>query len=80
MRATVLGTKEVSYTSKKTGKHIEGLKIYYSYQEDKVNGLAADSLFLNKDKLRGLEWTPLVGDEFQPLYNKYGSVDTVEVF
>lgn len=79
MRALVLGTKEVSFTAK-DGSEIEGMTIYFSYGDPKVNGVAADKMFLRNEKLRGLEWSPKVGDEFQPLYNRYGKVDTVEVF
>lgn len=79
MRAKVLGTKEVSFTAK-DGNDIEGMTIYYTYLDEKVKGLAADKMFLRNEKLRGLEWSPQVGDEFQPLYNRYGKVDTVEVF
>lgn len=79
MRAKVLGKREVAFTTK-DGKEIDGVSIYYSYEEAKVTGLAADKLFLSNEKLRGIEWDPKIGDEFQPLFNRYGKVDTVEVF
>lgn len=53
MKCTVVGTKEVSYVSKKTGKPINGISLFIEREpndrDQGVRGLIADNIFISAE-------------------------------
>lgn len=77
MLATILGIENVSYTSKKTGQPAKGLKIYFAYPvpNDRGSGMRSEDAFISQN----VEFHAQVGDKVNIHYNRFGSVEEVEV-
>lgn len=75
MQCKLLGFKKTSFTAKDTGAKIEGLNLYVSYADNKVDGIACDRLFLTNEKAGN--YIPKVGQTLEVEYNKYGKPDAV---
>lgn len=76
----VVGIREVNYTSKKTGKEVQGIEVHGTYPSSRCTGVLTDKQFLSMfiiEKNGGL--IPEIGDEFIVSYNRYGQVDHYEV-
>lgn len=72
----VVGYRNVSYTSKKTGKEVNGVEIYGTYPSNNVVGEATGKEFLSQyiiEKHNGI--LPDVGDEFDVSFNRFGQID-----
>lgn len=76
---TIVGIQEgIEGKSKTTGKEYHGLRIHYTYEDKKVDGVACGNLFVNPDYV-SMDFVPKIGDRIQPLYNRYGSVESIAV-
>lgn len=77
MLATILGIENVSYTSKKTNQPVRGLKVYYAYpiNADRGIGMRTEDAFISQN----VEFHAQVGDKVNILYNRFGSVEEVDV-
>lgn len=71
----IIGIEELDYTSKKSGNRVQGYKLYMTYEQEKVNGLACISEFVSKEVGLGVE----VSDEVELLYNKFGQVTKIDI-
>lgn len=71
------GYKEVSYTSRKTGKPVSGVSLYVSRsidgEGDNCFGREVKELWLNERAT----YLPMVGDEVCIIFNDRGYVDDV---
>ena len=76
MNATVVGKKKISFTSK-DGHEINGANLHINYEENGVEGLAAEKFFISAVKFNANDIS--VGDTINVLYNKYGKVEKVEI-
>lgn len=74
----VIGKAQTSFTPE-GGQTYEGLRLYCSYESDKIEGVGTDLIkFVSMSKfLNGV--IPQIGDEIHVSYNKYGKIDYVEV-
>lgn len=71
----VIGMQHRHYVSKKTGKDVDGWNVFVVYEEDGVEGRACMSVWLNDEQVKKCE----VGSLINVLYNRYGSVQSVEL-
>ena len=82
----IIGIEYVKYTSKKTGKLVDGVNVYWrqllpitdkSGNELNNQGYACGHEYVKRDIFdkAGLS----VGDSFQCLYNKYGSIEDIKL-
>ncbi len=70
MQCELIGYKKTSFTAKDTGDKIEGLNLYVSYVDEKVDGMACERLFLTNEKAKN--FMPKVGQVLEVEYNRYG--------
>lgn len=70
MKYEIVGIENVDYESKKTGRRVEGYRLYVQFEKENCQGSATDCVFINKNILEGFT----LGDEVEILYNKYGKV------
>lgn len=75
----VIGIKNLDYESKKTGRRVQGVNLYCTYENSAVDGLACESIYLSNVKLSEFGWKPVVGDIFVPVYNRVGNIDKIEL-
>lgn len=74
MKCTLVGIKEVDYTSKKTGKHVTGKNLYVLYDAENVEGQVATDFYVRSDfSFDGIS----IGDDMNVFFNQYGSVDEI---
>ena len=79
----VIGLRNGSFTDKKTGEVVSYGRIYVTYPFESPDGKLPDGcqgekceeLRVPVDALSGVK----VGDMIEPVYNKYGRVQAVEV-
>lgn len=77
----VVGIKEVNYTSKKTGKEVNGVEIHGVYPSSRCKlGMLTDSQYLSMQIIKEHNnKLPNIGDEVEFFYNKFGQVERYEV-
>lgn len=71
----VIGIKNVNYVSKKSGKNVNGLMVYFTQPIKDGVGLSADSVFVSHDVAGNI----VPGDDVKIYYNKYGNVCSIEL-
>lgn len=71
----VIGIQRREYDSKKTGQHVTGYNIFVAYQQNGVDGVACESLWVSDDLF--LNADILVGDKVNVMYNRYGRVASI---
>lgn len=72
----IIGIQKSSFDTK-DGKHISGCFLFLTEERSNVQGVATERIFLSDDKLCG--YSPSIGDEIKPYYNRFGKVDFVEL-
>ena len=79
MDLMVVGYRKVSYTSKKTGLLVEGVKLYCECNSVKnVFGIYVEEIYLPNSKL-DYPLEDILGRKIEVLYNRFGSVERVIV-
>lgn len=73
----VIGVREMSGVSKKSGRPYSGVMVWYTEPQSGVTGLSSDSAFLSDEVLGGL--VVAVGDEVDIRYNRNGFVTGVTI-
>ena len=76
MFVKVVGKKVLNFTTE-DGKVVDGAHYHLTYEEDGVEGLAAEKIFVSSAKLNSAEVS--VGDMLEVYYNRYGKVDKIQV-
>lgn len=71
----IVGLKQVDFNTKE-GQHMEGVKIYITCEDDKVDGLMTDAFFLQKEKFPDVS-NLHIGDDIIIYFNRYGKVDSL---
>lgn len=75
----VVGFRPYDMKAKDTGATLKGVTVFVLADDPNVTGKMADKFSLSDEKLSASGWYPKVGDEIEPVYNKYGKVDRVDV-
>ena len=71
----LVGKKDVDFVSK-DGTNINGVTLYITYSDPKVEGVVAEKIFVSSTKCN-VSTIP-VGAEIRVLYNRFGKVENVE--
>lgn len=71
----IVGMKQVNFETRE-GQHMEGVKIFITCEDDKVDGLMTDSFFLTRDKFPDADKL-VVGSDVIVYFNRYGKVDSL---
>lgn len=73
----VLGIQEISYVNK-AGKPVNGVNLHVSFEQKNVNGVAVDKLYISKAKYQDMPMVQ-VGDNIKVMYNRWGSVESIDL-
>ena len=73
----IIGIRYVKYTSKRTGKEVNGVELHMSYEREDTVGVCTKKEFINNPDVLPQNLT--LGDKVELLYNQFGSVARVEV-
>lgn len=65
----VVGTRSVDFDDKQ-GRHISGLSLYVTHPETGVDGLVAEKLFVNAERLEASHYVPKVGDVINIIWGR----------
>ena len=76
----IVGVRRIEYVSKKTGNPVKGYEIHTEEQRKDVTGVATEKIFVGEEKAKNCGFMPEVGQEIEVAYNRFGSVQAVEVF
>ena len=68
----VIGIEQVNYTSRKTNRQVEGVKLHltYPFDEEDADGTGVEVVFTSHEVGDKVE----IGDLVELLYNKFGSI------
>lgn len=66
------GLQDMDFTSR-DGKQIDGIKLFFTYPDENVMGIKADSKFVNRDSCKNLGFTV---DSLSPLIGKDVEIET----
>lgn len=72
MRVNVIGIQKFDYESRKTGKHVVGTKLFYTFENSKVNGLECADAYISG--VLDFPDPPCFADVY---FNKFGGVDII---
>lgn len=75
MLVKVVGKKVLNFTTE-DGKVIDGAHYYVTYEEDGIEGLAAEKFYISSSKLNTNVVS--VGDSLNIYFNRLGKIDKVE--
>lgn len=79
MAYEVVGFRPYDMKDKDTGAVLKGVTVFVLADDPKVTGKMADKFSLSEQKLSINGWYPNIGEVIEPVYNKYGKVDRVEL-
>ena len=74
----VVGIKDVNFKAK-DGTEVKGLKLFVTYDDEKVEGVGTDSFFLSDNRQTEFGYLPILDDEIEIRYNRFGSIAGVDV-
>lgn len=76
MVCDVVGVRRTDFEPK-DGSPVRGFSVYVTHEEEGVDGLVAERLFMSDARIgRNMPgWIPKVGDQFSFSYNRYGKPD-----
>ena len=75
----VIGFVESSFTAKDTGAVIEGMNIFVTFENKRTTGSACDRLYVSRQRLEECGYYPSIGDDIEPLYNRYGKISGIRL-
>lgn len=75
----VVGFSERSFTAKDTGALIEGMTIYVSFENNRIIGTGCDRFFISRKRLAECDYSPSIGDDIEPLYNRFGKITGIRL-
>lgn len=68
----LVGYRRSAFTAQDTGERIVGYNLYLTEEQENVEGVAAERVFLSERKMNG--YVPRLGDQLEIIYNRYGKV------
>lgn len=73
----VIGVRKVSFKDQKTDQQVEGFTLYLQrVPVDKdIDGMECAKQFISS---RYVDYTPVVGDRIQLVYNRYGKIGSIQ--
>lgn len=79
MPMEVVGFRPYNMQAKDTGATLKGVSVFVLADDPNVTGQLVDKFSLSDEKLSAIGWYPNVGEIINPVYNKYGKVENVEI-
>lgn len=73
----LVGYRRSAFTAQDTGERISGYNLYLEEQDENVEGVRTDRVFLSDKKMNG--YIPRVGDQLEVVYNRYGKVSELRL-
>lgn len=73
---TLVGMKDSGFTGS-DGKQVNGVNLYFTYEDEKVNGVATERVFVHSDRFLKLSFMPEIGGRCDLRYNKYGKISDI---
>lgn len=77
MKAKIVGIRNVNFTDQQTGNVVSGKSYFYEFFEDGVEGMAADKVFVTDQRFAQLSVHPVVGEEVNLEFSRYGKLSNV---
>lgn len=71
----IIGIEEVSYTSKKDGNLVEGVRVFMAEPVQRGTGVKVTDAFVSRKKLQTFEEPIKLGDDVTPYYNRFGTFE-----
>lgn len=59
------------------GIKVSGVNLYFTYADEKVEGVATERVFVHSDRFLKLSFMPEIGGECDLRYNKYGKISDI---
>lgn len=80
MKKTLLGIENIDYMSRKSGNPVKGVSLHVMGESSRVKGHGVETIFVssNAGYYEDVLQLPL-GCELDVQYNRYGSVDTIQL-
>lgn len=76
MQYEVIGVRRSEGTSKKTGKPYSGYIVFYTYNQQGVDGVASDNTFVSDSLIDSI---PRPGDQIRLIYDRNGFLQEFDV-
>lgn len=69
----LVGIRGVSFTGS-DGKHVEGTNLYLTYEDEHIEGVGTERVFITSNRFNALSFVPEPGGRCRLVYNKYGKI------
>lgn len=69
----LVGMRSVSFTGS-DGKQVEGTNLYLTYEDEYIEGVGVEKVFVTSRRFSYLSFVPDVGGRCRLMYNKYGKI------
>ena len=73
---TCIGIRSVDFKAQ-DGNQISGLNIWLTYEDEHIQGVGAEKVFIPSSRVPKLSFMPSVGCTCELFYNKYGKVQDI---
>ncbi len=73
---TLVGMKDSEFKGS-DGIKVSGVNLYFTYADEKVEGVATERVFVHSDRFLKLSFMPEIGGECDLRYNKYGKISDI---
>ncbi len=73
---TLVGMKDSDFKGS-DGTQVSGVNLYFTYEDEKVKGVATERVFVHSDRLLKLSFMPEIGGDCDLRYNKYGKISDI---
>lgn len=70
---TCVGLRHLDFVNNQ-GERVSGTSVFYTQEDENIEGLAAGKLWVSADKWFDLKVQPKVGGKYMVFYNKKGKV------
>jgi len=69
----LVGIRGVSFAGS-DGKQVEGTNLYLTYEDDYIDGVGTEKVFVTSKRFNSLSFVPEIGARCRLMYNKYGKI------
>lgn len=69
----LVGIRGVCFTGS-DGKQVEGTNLYLTYEDDYIDGVGTEKVFVTSKRFNSLSFVPEIGGRCRLMYNKYGKI------
>lgn len=73
---TCIGMRRVDFRGSDGGQ-VDGFSLYLTYEDEKIDGVGCEKVFIPTKRFMELSFIPKVGSCCELFYNKYGKVSDI---